>query len=334
MPQLSDFDEHFVHQIPEPLGVVGIEHPHWRESYFFVTHGARAESDVVVVAMATYPPRGMLDALVLGRVGGELVFRHYQRPAGRRPPHLHRGPGVGRDRGALPARPRRRRRRRRIRRRPDLRGPHRGLRLATGSAARRRGRPAVGPEPHDPVGHLPRHLPQRDGGRRPSTAGWASETTPGGCATTAVSRCGHGSPSNCPTGCSGSGTGSSPTGRTSSPTGAGHRPAAGTRSRCCGFRPRPALDRRAGAPVDYGPDGAAVERAGRHGVVRAGGRHDGHGARRRTMVRALSSVLRRGPAPDGGGDRRRPPGHGRLRGDGPTPPPFLPRAPGQRLRHP
>ncbi len=82
MPQLSDFDEHFVHQIPEPLGVVGIEHPHWRESYFFVTHGLTAESDVVVVAMASYPPRHTLDALVLGRIGGELVFRHYGRPAG------------------------------------------------------------------------------------------------------------------------------------------------------------------------------------------------------------------------------------------------------------
>ncbi len=82
MPQLSDFDERLVHQIPEPLGVVGIEHPHWRESYFFVTHGPAPDSDVVVVTMAAYPPRGILDALVLGRVGGELVFRHYQRPAG------------------------------------------------------------------------------------------------------------------------------------------------------------------------------------------------------------------------------------------------------------
>jgi hypothetical protein len=35
----------------------------------------------VVVTMATFPARHMLDSLVLGRVGGELVFRHYQRPA-------------------------------------------------------------------------------------------------------------------------------------------------------------------------------------------------------------------------------------------------------------
>jgi hypothetical protein len=82
MPHLSAFDEHLVHQIPEPLGVVGIEHQHWRESYFFVTHGADEDSDVVIVAMAAYPPRRSLDALVLGRVGGEPVFRHYQRPAG------------------------------------------------------------------------------------------------------------------------------------------------------------------------------------------------------------------------------------------------------------
>ena len=28
-------DEHFVHQLPEPLPVAAIEHHHWRESYFF-----------------------------------------------------------------------------------------------------------------------------------------------------------------------------------------------------------------------------------------------------------------------------------------------------------
>jgi hypothetical protein len=79
VPRLSAFDEHFVHQIPEPLGVVGIEHEHWRESYFFVTHGNEADSDVVIVAMATYPPRGVLDALVLGRIAGAPIFRYYQR---------------------------------------------------------------------------------------------------------------------------------------------------------------------------------------------------------------------------------------------------------------
>ncbi len=82
MTRLSAFDERFVHQLPEPLRVVAVEHDHWRESYFFVTHGDDADTDVVVVAMATYPARAVLDALVLGRVRGEQVFRYFQREAG------------------------------------------------------------------------------------------------------------------------------------------------------------------------------------------------------------------------------------------------------------
>ncbi|MGH9028161.1 MAG: hypothetical protein ACRDV4_00875 [Acidimicrobiales bacterium] len=81
MPLLTSFDEHFVHQIPEPLSIVGIEHHHWRESYFFVTHGPEVGSDVIIVAMATYPARGMLDALVLGRVDGEPLVGFHTRQA-------------------------------------------------------------------------------------------------------------------------------------------------------------------------------------------------------------------------------------------------------------
>jgi hypothetical protein len=81
MPFLTAFDEHFVHQIPEPLSVVGIEHQHWRESYFVVAHGPEVDSDVIVIAMATYPARHLLDALVLGRVDGALLFGFHQRPA-------------------------------------------------------------------------------------------------------------------------------------------------------------------------------------------------------------------------------------------------------------
>ena len=81
MPSLTPYDEHFVHQIPEPLSVVGIEHEYWRESYFIVAHGPDVDSDVIIVAMATYPARRTLDALVLGRVGGELMFGFHQRPA-------------------------------------------------------------------------------------------------------------------------------------------------------------------------------------------------------------------------------------------------------------
>ena len=81
MPSLTPHDELFVHQIPEPLSVVGIEHHHWRESYFVVAHGPDVDSDVVVIAMATYPARHQLDALVLGRVDGELLFGYHERPA-------------------------------------------------------------------------------------------------------------------------------------------------------------------------------------------------------------------------------------------------------------
>ncbi|MHB8438357.1 MAG: hypothetical protein ACYDD4_04255 [Acidimicrobiales bacterium] len=81
MGRLTDFDERFVHQIPEPLSHVGIEHHHWRESYFFVTHGPDVDSDVIIVAMATYLPRDMLDALVLGRIGGEPIFHMHTRDA-------------------------------------------------------------------------------------------------------------------------------------------------------------------------------------------------------------------------------------------------------------
>ena len=81
MPQLTPHDELFVHQLPEPLSVVGIEHEHWRESYFFVTHGPDIDTDVIVVAMATYPARHVLDALVLGRIDGEPLFAYHQRQA-------------------------------------------------------------------------------------------------------------------------------------------------------------------------------------------------------------------------------------------------------------
>ena len=81
MPSLTPFDERFVHQLPEPLSVVGIENEHWRESYFFVTHGPAADTDVLIVAMATYPARHTLDALVLGRIGDEHLFHFFQRDA-------------------------------------------------------------------------------------------------------------------------------------------------------------------------------------------------------------------------------------------------------------
>ena len=81
MPSLTPYDEYFVHQLPEPLSVVAIEHQHWRESYFIVAHGPEVDSDVIAIAMATYPARHMVDALVLGRIGGTLLGGYHQRPA-------------------------------------------------------------------------------------------------------------------------------------------------------------------------------------------------------------------------------------------------------------
>lgn len=92
MPSLTPYDERFVHQIPEPLSVVGIEHEHWRESYFFAAHGRDAGSDVLIVAMATYPARKTLDALILGRIGGELLFHYHQRNADGDPQTTSVGP--------------------------------------------------------------------------------------------------------------------------------------------------------------------------------------------------------------------------------------------------
>lgn len=80
MPKLTALDELFVHQIPEPLPVAAIEHEHWRESYFFVTHGPSRTDDVVIVAMAHYPQRQAMDALLMGRINGERLFQYHLRP--------------------------------------------------------------------------------------------------------------------------------------------------------------------------------------------------------------------------------------------------------------
>src|SRR5438067_401458 len=80
MPRLTRMDEYFVHQIPEPLPATVVRHQHWRESYFFVMHPRHTDGDVLIVAMAHYPARGIMDALIMGRVGGQQIFRSRQRP--------------------------------------------------------------------------------------------------------------------------------------------------------------------------------------------------------------------------------------------------------------
>ena len=80
MPRLTALDEFLVHQNPEPLSVVQQHHQHWRESLFFVAHRPDALGDLLILTMATYPARAVMDSLQMGRVGGERVIGHHARP--------------------------------------------------------------------------------------------------------------------------------------------------------------------------------------------------------------------------------------------------------------
>jgi hypothetical protein len=73
-------DELLVHQLPEPLPNVAVHHPHWRESYFFIAHRPDALGDVVILTMATFPQREVMDSLQMGRVGEEPVIGYLARP--------------------------------------------------------------------------------------------------------------------------------------------------------------------------------------------------------------------------------------------------------------
>jgi hypothetical protein len=80
MPDLTAMDEYFVHQIPEPLPSVVTHHEHWRESLFFIAHSPRGQGDVVILTMAHFPARGVMDSLQLGRIDGEPTLAHHERP--------------------------------------------------------------------------------------------------------------------------------------------------------------------------------------------------------------------------------------------------------------
>ena len=82
MPRHTALDELFVHQIPEPLPNVVTHHEHWRESYFFVLHPRDRMGDVVILTMAHFPARGVMDSLQLGQIDGKHVFARYDRPYG------------------------------------------------------------------------------------------------------------------------------------------------------------------------------------------------------------------------------------------------------------
>src|SRR4051812_23623620 len=80
MPELTAMDEFFVHQIPEPLPNVQTHHEHWRESLFFIAHPPDGLGDVVILTMAHFPKRGVMDSLQLGRIDGAMTAAHHERP--------------------------------------------------------------------------------------------------------------------------------------------------------------------------------------------------------------------------------------------------------------
>jgi hypothetical protein len=72
-------DERFGHQLPELAGTVASGSPHWRESAFLELHDPAGRGDCVFVAIGWYPNRGVLDALVMGRVNGRPVLGRQER---------------------------------------------------------------------------------------------------------------------------------------------------------------------------------------------------------------------------------------------------------------
>jgi len=92
MPVLSPMDEQFVHQIPEPLPHVVTPSEHWRESLFFIVHPRDRLGDVVILTLATFPTRGEMDSLQLGRVGDTPTMMRHARPFAGDPHTMAVGP--------------------------------------------------------------------------------------------------------------------------------------------------------------------------------------------------------------------------------------------------
>jgi hypothetical protein len=85
-------DELFVHQIPEPLPNVVTDHEHWRESVFFIVHPPEGLGDVIILTVAHFPRRQVMDALQLGRIGGVPTIARHERPYDGDPHTMQVGP--------------------------------------------------------------------------------------------------------------------------------------------------------------------------------------------------------------------------------------------------
>jgi hypothetical protein len=80
MAEFTALDERFAHQIPEPFPNTQLFHPDWRESLFFHLHPKDRLGDVVILTLAHFPARGVMDSLQLGRVGAAPTIAHHVRP--------------------------------------------------------------------------------------------------------------------------------------------------------------------------------------------------------------------------------------------------------------
>ena len=89
---LTPLDELFTHQLPEPHPNVATPHEHWRESLFFIVHRRDGFGDVLILTLATFPTRGEIDSLQLGRVGESPTMMRHARPIGTDPHTMHVGP--------------------------------------------------------------------------------------------------------------------------------------------------------------------------------------------------------------------------------------------------
>lgn len=82
MDKLTQADERFGHQIPEPFRTVVTHSEHWRESYYFGMHPREAPGDAIILTMAHYPKTATLDSHEFSFVDGERYFAHFTRPYG------------------------------------------------------------------------------------------------------------------------------------------------------------------------------------------------------------------------------------------------------------
>jgi len=92
MPDLTAADEFFYHQIPEPLPNVVNRHEHWRESLFFIFHPRDQLGDAVILTMAQYPKREIVDSFQMGTIGTDMFWELHQRPFDGDPHTLSVGP--------------------------------------------------------------------------------------------------------------------------------------------------------------------------------------------------------------------------------------------------